>query len=556
MKIFDLKSIQFHQILTDVSNYLTRLTGSAQSVNKNTVFGQIITVVAGIAHNIMLYIEDSLTEQNKYTAQRKKSVMGLAAISGYQPSYGKAAGTWVRIAHKPNNRNALDLVIEDHTMLISSQNGLYYNLVLGLPALVVKCSGDLANRYFYAIQGKFEKQVFTVSGGSLYRQNVKFAGYLDTDYIEVKVNGTKWERVASVYDMVPDQQAYEVRYSPTVGVDIIFGTGIQGRALKQNDIVEVSYLIHDGESGNIDTKEDGNFVFVNYLKDIAGNDVDANTCLAIDYASNDAIAAGADPETIEHARNMIGFNSRSLVMADSNAYKAFLNKFSFVGYNRTWSEPGSLVINSIVMRNYKQDMKTGADYFNLDESSFNLSDIQKTSIQNAIIASGRQIAGSTYNILNMEICKYACYMYIKLKDNAPDREIIENKIRELVGKFFGEIESDSYIPKSDLINLVKENVDGVDGVNCYFLSKRNEDAIRSRYYDDVQKIYNPATGTYRTKTVRVSLAPGENPMLGLDTHGNIVIEADEHFPVLMGNWTYTNNLNQTVTAQPLTIVFE
>lgn len=42
-----------------------------------------MTVIAGIAHNIMLYIEDSLVEQNKYTAQRKKSVYGLASLSGY-----------------------------------------------------------------------------------------------------------------------------------------------------------------------------------------------------------------------------------------------------------------------------------------------------------------------------------------------------------------------------------------------------------------------------------------------------------------------------------------
>lgn len=556
MKIFDLKNIQFHQIISDVSSYLTKLTGSFQTINKNTVFGQIITVVAGIAHNIMLYIEDSLTEQNKYTAQRKKSVMGLAAMSGYQPSYGKAAAAWVRIAHKPNNRKPLDIILENHTQIISTQTGLYYNLILNSPAMLIKCDTNISNEYLYAVQGTFEKQMFTVPGGKLYRQNVKYAGYLDADYVEVKVNGEPWTKKASLYDMGADETAYELRYCPTSGFDLIFGTDVNGRALKEGDIIEVSYLIHAGESGNIDTKEAGSFVFATFLNDISGAEVDVNSCLRIDYASDDAIASGADPESIEHARNMIGFNSRSMVLSDSNAYKAFLNRFSFVGYNRTWSDPGSLVVNSMVMRNYNHNLKSGKDYFNLTEDDFNLTDIQKASIKNAIVASGQQLAGTTYNIIDIELCKYVCYMYIKLKDNSTDHDMISNKIQELVGKFFGDIVSDSYVPKSDLINLIKENVDSVDGVTCYFLSQRNEEAIINNYYYDRQKLYDPVTGTYRTKEIRVSLRRGENPSLGLDAHGNIVIDANDQFPVLMGGWSFLNKQNNMVVTQPLTIIFE
>lgn len=127
-----------------------------------------MTVVAGIAHNIMLYIEDSLVEQNKYTAQRKKSVYGLASLSGYQPSYGKAAGVWVRIAHKPNNRHPLDVIIPNHTRIICAQNGLYYNLILNKDAMVIKCDTNITSTRFYAVQGHFESQQFVVSGGNLY----------------------------------------------------------------------------------------------------------------------------------------------------------------------------------------------------------------------------------------------------------------------------------------------------------------------------------------------------------------------------------------------------
>jgi hypothetical protein len=428
--------------------------------------------------------------------------------------------------------------------------------VLNKAATTIKTDTNLASEYMYAVQGQFDSQSFTSSGGKFYIQNMKFTGYMDTDYLSVKVNDEEWSQVASLYDMGPNKKEYAIRYNPVAGIDIMFGNDVNGKALKYGDVIEISYLLHDGESGNIDTKESGYFLFADKLKDISGEEVDGNSVFDISFASEDAVAAGADPETLEQIKLMIGYNSRSLVLSDSNAYKAFLNRFSFVGYNRTWSEPGSLVVNSMVMRNYQLDMSSGEDYFDLRPNQFSLSDIQKTSIQNAIKNSGSQLAGTTYNIIDVELCKYACYLYIKLKSSSTDTTLISTKIRTLIGEFFGDIQSDSYVPKSDIINLIKENIDEVDGVNCYFLSERNETAIQKQLYQDTQYIYDPTIGSYRTKTVTVKLN-GENPMLGLDAHGNIVVDADNQFPVLMGGWNYLNNAGDEVTINdPLIIVFE
>ena len=39
----------------------------------------------------MFYIEDALSEQNIFTATRKKSFYSLAKVSGYEPFYGSSA---------------------------------------------------------------------------------------------------------------------------------------------------------------------------------------------------------------------------------------------------------------------------------------------------------------------------------------------------------------------------------------------------------------------------------------------------------------------------------
>ena len=75
-------------------------------------------------------------------------------------------------------------------------------------------------------------------------------------------------------------------------------------------------------------------------------------------------------------------------MSSPDNYKNFLSKFSFCGYNRTWSEPGSLIINSLIIRNYKLLLDAGKDYFSMTEDDYKLNDIQKESLKKHYIADG------------------------------------------------------------------------------------------------------------------------------------------------------------------------
>lgn len=555
MKLFNLKNIQFNTIFSDIQSYLNKSLGRG-ILSPSSVFGQLITVLSGVTQNILLYIEDSLTEQNKYTAQRKKSLYGLAAQSGYKLSYGRAAGVWVRISHKANNDEKLDVIIPEHTQLLCTQNGMYYCLNLNQPAMTIKTSGGIENNYFYAVQGRFEQQLFLATGGSLYVQNLSYVGYIDTQYLTVDVNGERWVQKESLYDMTPNEKAFYIEYNPTGGLDLIFGNTKHGKPIDVNDQIEVNYLLHDGESGNLSINGNTYFVFTKPLKNVNGDEIEGNNIFDINFATEDSVATGSNAESIQQARAMIGFNSRSLVLADSKNYENFLNKFSFVGYNRTWSEPGSMVVNSLVMRNYKSAMSQGSSYFNLKDSDFILSDIQKESIMNTLKNSGSQLAGTTYNIIDMELAKYALFIYVRLKDSSYDHTTVTNNIKIVVGNFFGNINSDQYIPKSDIIQQIKDNISVIDGVTCYFLSEANENAINTGQYTEKEYIWNPSKGTYDKKENIIQVYAGENPNLGLDAHGNILVKSDEQFPVLMGGWRWLNDEGQEVNTDAITIIYE
>lgn len=557
MELFKVKGIQFNSILNGIYEYLNKSIGTTTNIGVSSVFGQMITMVSGIAQNIMNYIEDAFTEQNKYTAQRKKSVYGLAAQSGYQISTGSAAGVWLKIDAIPNNENGLDLVIKDKARIVCSQNGLYYTIMLPHPTMVVGVNNNDGAKLVYAAQGRMEKQRYIVGTATpLYAQNIRFTGFIDTGYLSVQVNGETWTQCESLYDMPAEGKCYTIAFNPVNGLDIIFGNGLHGKELRVEDVIDVTYLMHDGEMGNVKIDDNSYFVFADNLNDVSGEEVDGNALVSMRFASKDAVVAGSDMEDLRTARMMIGYNSRAMVLANDNNFKQFYSQFNFVGYNKTWNDQGSMIIKTMAMQNHKLKMSYGQDYFNLNPEDFLLTDIQKVSLRNAVNKSGRLLAGASYDVVDASLAKYALYVYIKPIDDGISREMTTVAIMNTIGDFMSNLGSDRYIPKSDIINKIKNNVAGIDGVNVYIISEANETALRHGYYDKVENTFNPITRTYIKKVNRIPVFAGENPNLGFDEHGNIFLEDEWTFPVFMGGWQWMKNSNEFISAQPITIIYE
>lgn len=562
MKLFPLVKMKYDEFSKAINEYLVKALGDINfRSSSSSIFGQILNVVQAAIQNMLSYVEDSLTEQNKYTATRKRSIYNLASISGYQPHMGTATSCVIGLSIKPNNMSGGDVILLNHTKLTCLQNGCNFNVILPQEAIVLSPRRDVSTKFITLVEGRFEKQTIVAQGGELYTINIPFSGDCDIEYIEVMVNGEKWERMDSLYDLGPEAKQYFVRTALKKGFDLIFGNGQYGKALQENDVVTVTYLLHSGEQGNINSNEAVSFEFVSSLKDSLGNDVDGNTVFSAQLYNKEYINCGTYSEDMDQVKEMIGLNSRSLVLADPKNYKLALNRYSFVGYNRTWSEPGSMVINSLVLANFKSKMHDGLDYFNLKEKDFYLSEQQKKSIIQSINNTGHQLAGTIYNIFDAEVCKYAMYMYVKLKNSTYDTQYVSNEIRKYVGEFFSDIKSDIFIPKSDIAHLLKENIDAIDGVNIYFISDKNEQALKNHQYTAKEYTYNPLKGTYDTKETQVYLYDGENPNLGLDAHGNIYLDNSDQFPVLMGGWSFISSnpgekVTMTTVLDPLTIIYE
>lgn len=80
------------QIKSDARTYISRVYKRAGTLFTDaSPFAQIVNVLSELGELIMFYIEDSVVEQNIYTAQQPESIYGMARLTGHDATRGFAA---------------------------------------------------------------------------------------------------------------------------------------------------------------------------------------------------------------------------------------------------------------------------------------------------------------------------------------------------------------------------------------------------------------------------------------------------------------------------------
>jgi len=521
--------------------YLSEMYGLNGSVfQPSSPTGQILSVVSHISELIFLYLEHAASELNIMRAQTVESVQGLSRLTGHDPFRGSAASGMCRIKVNPASLQEFEgdyIKIYDGTTFTIEETGNQYFLNLDSDYIVLEKDSDTINIEF--VQGIKADQAFVANGEKLQSYNVNTKGMTDHNRVRVFVDNVEWKKVESLYDMGYDEPCYMVKSSVNMGLSVFFGNKDFGKCPESGKQIKVEYINHVGTSGNV-TGESLHFSFDTFATDENGENVDLNKILSISVER--APSMGANYEPIELTRKIAPHMSKSFVLANPDNYTAFLSKyqqFSYVEAYNTKDDNYTDDDNVVYLRitpNIKDKVTKqtdSVDYFTLPENEFTLSDSEKEGIIKVLDDSGRQLVSSEVIIEDMTINRYAIVIALKYFEKA-DKNQIWTEIRSKLNKYFLNITRNDMIPKSDIVAIV-ESIDGVDGVNVYFISERNEQAIQDGYYIDSYEWINPNTHLRETVTKRVDLNPGEDPRLGLDSFGDIKLSKD-NIAIIRGGW--------------------
>lgn len=538
MKLFNTIDLSFDKYDNTIRRYLSKTFNNLGLEYTHTqIFGVIFDGIKGVMQNIMFYIEDAFTEQNILKAKRKDSIYSLAKLSGYEAFYGSGAiGTIIGQLQINNglSTKTTKVYLRNHMKLLNRSNGLIYSLQLPTNNYVFDISKPLVSHEFKIIQGTYLKSRYVAQGTYLETISISNIGLFDRQYIEVYVNGEKWQEAANLYDMTEGGHEYIITIGYDNAFDIMFGNGIYGTQLIEGDTVDIEYVVHMGTLGNIMPNSPADFVFQEYAVDSLGNRVNANDYMKL--SMQNCISGGTDADSIKFIRSMVGSNSRSLVLVSEDNFNLFFKRFSFVGYTACWSESNSMFINVTCLSNIKDKINEVEDYFKLNENDMLLSNEQKEMILNTLDKSQKTFAGITLKFQDPIIRKYAFICYVKINNNYNKDTTIE-LIRQTLGEYFLNISNDTiFIAKSDLIRRLSL-IDSIQAIDLDIISDYAEQAYCNGIYTKYELNY--VNNSYKYVEVNKIYNPNEQP--GLDGFGNIKLNAKLEIPILHGGFNYYPN---------------
>ena len=544
MSFFSKSRIKATELFEDSFEYLQRTYDQAiETFTPASPFGQVLTVVANLGELIFFYIESIATESNIARARNIESIYGLSRLTGHDPTRGISSRGIIGLRL---NTSASTLLNGDYVQIMNgssleiSQNNLTYFLKFNSDFIRL----DKTTKTFVnveIIQGEKDEQSFTGSGLPLQSYNLITKDPTDQFLVDIFVDGELWKLVDSIYDMNPGEKAAMVKTSITGGLSIFFGTTQFGIAPALGSRIRVTYIKTRGASGNIGGKQI-DMKFSDPGTDPSGEEVDLNEILSMNITRNPMF--GSDSEDPAFTRLIAPYASNSFVLANPNNYIYYLSKYDFWSFIDAYNTKNDEyldddnIIYLFLIPDVRKKLTSDIDYFSIPEVEFSMTDAEKEMTYEILNKSGRQVVTAETRIVDPIIKKYALNVVIRWFENY-DKDAIRIEIRKNLDEYFLNVNRRDRIPRSDIISII-ENVDGIDSVNVFFISEENENAIRNGYYEIPVYGTDPITDQrVLIENKKIVLKKGEDPQLGLDSFGDVVIENND-LAIIRGGWKDRN----------------
>lgn len=527
---------QSFQYLVDTYEQSTNLLTPASP------FTQILMVVSEIGELIFYYMQKIANEMNIKTARNRDAIYGHAIIAGHNPTRAISATGLISIRLKPTS-TAFEtagtfFLIPKYTKMLCLNNNLQYLLIPESDNIRIE-KGSTSSYNVKIIQGTVDSQIFTAQGAPNESVNVSIKEMTDNFWVNVYVNGEKWDNYDTIYDMNYNTKGCVIKTGINGGIGVYFGSGSFGKIPASGSSIKVDYLKTNGTLGNIGVINDTTLSFLDTGFTKYGEEIDLNDNLFVTVIEPPTL--GSDAESIEFTRLIAPHASKSFVLANPENYYYFLSKYNYFSiidaYNTFDDEylDDDNIVYLFLLPDVSKKISIDTDYFSLDESAFTMTEAEKNKIHSVIDRSGQQCLTSDISFVDPIIKRYALSIVLRYFDSV-DKETIVSDIRIKLSDYFLNIRRRDKIPRSDLIAII-EAVEGVDSVNLYFISQDNEEAIANGYY--YKKIYGydrESNMREVLQTKQIYLTAGENPNLGLDEFGDIII-GDKEVPIIRGGWS-------------------
>lgn len=536
--------ISFLNIKAEVERFLkTEHNKAAVLFSPASPFGQILNVLENLQQLSLLYLKNSINQfdLSDPNSVNPKIIRNAAITAGHIPGRSISSTGNLKLVVK----SGIDLESElpglrisffNRSSLKNNTNGLFYALNLGQDRTTYQVNGN-TQIYLPIIQGRFARTSFTGTGqiNQSLQVTAKIGEDIENGNVEVLVNGEFWTVKKHLYEILPEENACVARTGFNGSLDIFFGNGSFGKVPEIGSNIQVSYLISNGQSGNIFRRTVNDWRFVDDALDGFGNPVDITKIFDV-LIFND-INFGADAERVEFTRSILPIASNNFVLGLPQQYAYEIKKLGVFSHVNAYEDDNIVYI--VATPNIKLFRNKNADYFNVNINAFTLDNYEKSKIDKYLRMNGNIQLTRKYRIDSPNLSYYILNVFVIRYSDSND-DSVKSQVIDVVSEYFLNFNRTDRIPKSDLINILSQIRD-IHSVDIQFISKKNEDYHKENLIRTQNKV-EASESNIDPSLVEVDPTYVPNLTLGLDpVLGDILFEPSE-VPIIRGGWYDRNGV--------------
>lgn len=270
MAFTDFTNLDFDQIRTSIKDYLRANSTFTDFDFEGSNFSVLIDVLAYnsylTAYNTNMVANEAFID----SATLRENVVSLARNIGFVPLSRRAAKANISFIVTGLNSSIQTITLKAGIVCTGSLDNTSYIFSIPEDITVNVSGGEAVFSEIDIYEGTYLTKTFTVDNSQPNQKYIIPNPYVDTSTIRVKVYNNSQSVTSEEYSSVNDiaginstSQIFLIQEVSDEKYELFFGDGIFGKKLSNGNVVNASYIVTNGPSGN----GASNFTFSGTLRD-------------------------------------------------------------------------------------------------------------------------------------------------------------------------------------------------------------------------------------------------------------------------------------------------
>jgi len=304
MSLVNFTSLDFDQIKTSIQDYLR---ANSNFTDYDFEGSNLSVLIDMLAYNTYIASYNANMVSNEVfidSATLRENVVSLARNIGYVPRSRKSSKATISFFVDVIDSTIKTITLKRGSVCNTNNfngSGFIFSILNDITVPVINGTAFFESIDVY--EGSFTKENFTVDPNNKNQRFIIENRGVDTSSIEVLIRDTensssvkKFINSSSILDINSTSRVFFLQEIEDERYELIFGDGIFGEKLTENNYIDVSYLICNGSSANGCSL----FNFVGILIDDKQRTVNQNVSL---ITTNNSSSSGSEIESINSIRN-------------------------------------------------------------------------------------------------------------------------------------------------------------------------------------------------------------------------------------------------------------